>query len=424
MKQKIKKSDLLLEDIIGKGYEKFWRFRGRYRVVKGSRASKKSRTTAYWIIIHMMDSQYQLANTLVVRKTERTLKDSCYAELQWVIYKLNVKKFWKWTRNPLEMTYIPTGQKILFRGLDDPLKLASISVPIGNVCWVWIEEAYEISNIQDFQMLDESIRGDLPAPLFHQFTLTFNPWTSSHWLKARFFDNPNSKTLAITTTYKINEWIDQPYVEMLEELKKINPRRYRVSALGEWGATGNLIYENYDSILFDSSSINGTWVYGLDFGYSNDPSAFFVGILDVQNKELYVVNEFYEKKLWNSQIAEKIKAMGYQKEIIYADSANPKDISELRTKYEIHRIRSSRKGKNSVMNGIGFIQNYHLVIHPRCKHFLYEIENYVYKKDKMTNEPINEPEDKNNHLMDAMRYALEQFIMGSSILFENNYNNI
>ena len=214
-----------ISTLIGKGYNEFWNFQGRYRVVKGSRASKKSKTVAYWIILNMMNPAYQLANTLIIRKTERTLKDSCYSELLWVIHHLKLEKFWKATRNPLEMIYIKTGQKILFRGLDDPLKLASISVPVGYLCWIWIEEAYEITNEQDFLMIDESIRGELPPPLFHQFTITFNPWTSSHWLKARFFDTPNSNTLAMTTTYHVNEWLDQEYITMLENLKYTNPRR-------------------------------------------------------------------------------------------------------------------------------------------------------------------------------------------------------
>ena len=237
---------LLLDDLIGKGYYNFWNFKGRYRVVKGSRASKKSRTTAYWIIINMMDSRYKLANTLVIRKTARTIKDSCFAELQWVIYKLKVDKYWKCTKNPLEMIYLPTKQRILFRGLDDSLKFASISVSKGYLCWVWIEEAYEITNIQDFQMIDESIRGKLPNPLFYQFTLTFNPWTASHWIKSRFFDINKSEILAMTTTYHMNEWLDKQYINMLENLKFTNPRRYQVAALGDWGMIGNQIYENYE----------------------------------------------------------------------------------------------------------------------------------------------------------------------------------
>ena len=410
-----------ISHLIGKGYNTFWNFKGRYRVVKGSRASKKSRTTAYWIIINMMNPAYHLANTLIIRKTERTLKDSCYSELLWVIHHLQLEKYWKYTRNPLEMTYLKTGQKILFRGLDDPIKLASISVPFGYLCWVWIEEAYEITNEQDFNMLDESIRGELPEPLFHQLTLTFNPWLSSHWLKLRFFDKSNIDILAITTTYKMNEWLDQKYILMLETMKYTNPRRYQVSALGEWGALGNQIFETYQMIFFDPKEIKGNFILGLDFGFANDSTALFVGKIDLSNKIIYVIDEVYKKGLWNSQIADEINRRGYNNPYqfkIYADCSNPKDITELITKYNIGSLCACRKGKDSLLNGIGYIQNFRILIHPSCKNFYYEIENYVYERDKMTNEPINRPIDSNNHLMDAMRYALEPYIIndGQSLI--------
>ena len=133
-----------LPEVVGKGYGTFWNFKGRYRVCKGSRASKKSKTTALNIIKRMM--QYPEANTLVVRKVFRTLKDSCFTELKWAINRLGVSAYWEIKESPLEMTYLPTGQKIYFRGLDDPLKVTSITVEIGYLCWCWIEEAYEIMN--------------------------------------------------------------------------------------------------------------------------------------------------------------------------------------------------------------------------------------------------------------------------------------
>lgn len=152
----LKINKLYLPDIVGKGYKQFWNFKGRYRVVKGSRASKKSKTTALWFITNMM--KYPQANTLVIRKTYRTLKDSCFTELKWAIHRLQVDNFWEIKESPLEMTYKPTGQKIYFRGLDDPLKVTSISVDIGVLCWLWIEEAYEITKEADFDVIDESIR--------------------------------------------------------------------------------------------------------------------------------------------------------------------------------------------------------------------------------------------------------------------------
>lgn len=127
-----------LPDIVGKGYGTFWRFKGRYRVVKGSRASKKSKTTALWYIVNMM--AYPAANTLVIRKVGRTLKDSCFADLRWAIHRLGVDDYWEARLNPLEIEYKPTGQKILFRGLDDPLKITSISVDKGYLCWMWVKD--------------------------------------------------------------------------------------------------------------------------------------------------------------------------------------------------------------------------------------------------------------------------------------------
>lgn len=198
-KGRIKKS---LPEIVGKGYGTFWRFKGRYRVCKGSRASKKSKTTALWYITNMM--KYPDANTLVVRKTYRTLKDSCFTELKWAIHRLGVDVFWDIKESPLEMTYKPTGQKIYFRGLDDPLKVTSITVDVGCLCWMWLEEAYEISSEDDFNMLDESIRGAVPegSGLFKQITLTLNPWNEHHWIKKRFFDaKKDTDILAMTTNY-------------------------------------------------------------------------------------------------------------------------------------------------------------------------------------------------------------------------------
>ena len=139
----IKKEKILLPDVVGKGYATFWHYKGRYRIVKGSRRSKKSKTMALWSIYNIM--KHSGSNMLVVRKTYRTLKDSCFTELKWAIKRLQVEHLWQVKESPLEMTYIPTGQKIYFRGLDDPLKITSIAVENGVLCWMWIEEAYEIT---------------------------------------------------------------------------------------------------------------------------------------------------------------------------------------------------------------------------------------------------------------------------------------
>jgi len=400
---------IYLPDYIGKGYKAFWNFKGRYRVCKGSRASKKSKTTALWYIYNLM--KYPDANLLVIRKTYRTLKDSCYKELKWAANRLHVDHLWEFTLNPLEATYKPTGQKIYFRGLDDPLKVTSITVEVGCLCWAWLEEAYEVMKENDFNVLDESIRGRVPDGLFKQWTITFNPWNEHHWLKKRFFDTPDEDTLALTTNYMCNEWLDESDKRLFERMKVQNPRRYAVAGLGGWGIVDGLVYENWKEEAFDLDEVRKrpgmVSVFGMDFGYTNDPSTLFCGLLDKSNKRLFVFDEMYQKGMSNKAIADTVKEMGYAKERITADSAEPKSIDELKS-YGL-RVKAAQKGKDSVKNGIQWVQDLEIIIHPQCVNFLTEISNYTWDQDKFGNK-LNVPIDDFNHLMDAMRYGLEQYI--------------
>lgn len=415
-----------LSDYVGGGYNDFWKFKGRYRVCKGSRASKKSKTTALWYASWLNKKGYEKANLIVFRKTYRTIKDSCFTDLKWALDRLGVINEWNITLSPLEMTRKKTGQKILFRGLDDPLKVTSITVETGCLCWAWLEEAYEVMKEDDFNVLDESIRGECPAPLFKQWTITFNPWNERHWLKSRFFDNPDSETLAITTNYMCNEWLDAADIRVFEDMKRRNPRRYAVAGLGGWGIVDGLIYENWREEAFDHTSEqfqrehpNLLSAFGLDFGYTNDPSTLFCGLLDLERKQLFVFDEMYEKGLSNQRIAERITDMGYGKERITADSAEPKSIDEL--KGLGIRAHGAAKGKDSIQNGIQWIQDLEIIIHPRCVNFLTEISNYTWDQDKF-GAKLNVPIDDFNHLMDAMRYALEKYIKNNKPKLNRNIN--
>ena len=415
---KINYQKISLPEVVGKGYKTIWNFHGRYLVNKGSRASKKSKTHALRFIYNMM--KYPGANLLVVRKTYRTLKDSCFTELKWAVHRFGVDAWWDFKESPLEATYKPTGQKIYFRGLDDPLKVTSVTVDVGALCWMWIEEAYEVMNEDDFNILDESIRGEVPEGLWKQIVLTFNPWNEHHWIKKRFFDaEPDPDILPVTTNYLCNEWLDDADIRVFETMKKNNPRRYQVAGLGNWGIVDGLIYENWKEQEFkkdDVLKIPGIKsAFGLDFGYTNDPSAFFAGFVDIQNKKLYVWDEFYEKGLSNKKIFEKITSMGYAKERITADSAEPKSIDELKT-LGVRRIDGAKKGKDSIANGIQWIQDLEIIIHPRCVNFLTEISNYTWDEDKF-GKKLNVPIDDFNHMMDAMRYALEQYITGDKWIY-------
>lgn len=397
-----------LPDIVGKGYGAFWRFKGRYKAVKGSRASKKSSTQALKAIIEIVENP--TVNWLVVRKVERTLRDSCFAQLKWAIHRLQLDRYFKCSTSPLEITYVPTGQKILFRGLDDPLKVTSITVEVGSLCRLWVEEAYEITSEEAFDRLDESIRGQLPDGMYHQVVLTFNPWSDRHWLKKRFFDEPSGNVLAMTTNYMCNEFLSESDLILFEEMKK-NPRRYRTAGLGEWGIVEGLVFENWEEQAFDVNEVskrpNVKSVFGMDFGYVNDPSTLFCGLVDTVAREIYVFDEMYEKGMSNEDILSKVSEMGYAKERIKADSAEPKSIAYLR-KAGLSRIRAAKKGPDSIRAGISIIQDYKIIIHPRCVNFITEISNYTWDKDKFDN-MVNKPIDDFNHLMDAMRYAMEEF---------------
>jgi phage terminase large subunit len=405
----LKTKTIRLPEIVGKGYKSYWSFRGRYDVCKGSRASKKSKTTALRIIYNMM--KYDQSNTLVVRKTYRTLKDSCFTDLKWATKRLEVENLWEFKYSPLEATYLRTGQKILFRGLDDPLKVTSITVEYGYLCWAWLEESYEITSEKDFDTLDESIRGELPPHLWKQWMITFNPWNEHHWLKKRFFDVENDPDiLAITTNYKCNEWLDDADLRLFENMKKNNPRRYQVAGLGNWGIVDGLVYENWKEEEFtldqviDCESVNG-----IDFGYTNDPAAVFIGFIDTEHKKLYVWDEIYKKGLSNKRLYEEIESSHYQKKSFTADCAEPKSIDELRG-YGL-RVEKSQKGKDSITHGIQYIQDFEIIIHPRCVNFITEIGNYTWDEDRLGNK-INRPIDDFNHLMDSMRYAVEKYAFG------------
>jgi phage terminase large subunit len=411
---KIEYKDISLTDIVGKGYATFWKSKKRYRVVKGSRASKKSKTEALNLIYKIM--QYPKANALVVRKTYATLRNSCYTDLQWAINRLGVKNWWEAKLSPLELTYKPTGQKILFRGLDDPLKITSIAVDVGSLTWLWIEEAYELMKEDDFNILDESIRGAVEEGLYKQVTLTLNPWNEHHWIKKRFFDNPDDDTLALTTNYLCNEWLDEADLKLFERMKETNPRRYQVAGLGNWGVVDGLVYENWKEETFALEDIKGLdRAIGLDFGYTNDPSALFDGFIDTANHKLYVWDEMYQKGMSNQAIATEVINKGLAKERITADSAEPKSIDELQG-LGLRRIKGAKKGKDSILNGVQWIQDLEIVIHPRCVNFLTEISNYQWDKDKF-GRVLNKPIDDFNHLMDAMRYGLERYIVTKKWLF-------
>ena len=372
-------------------------------------------TARYFVqkIMELEDS-----NLLVVRKVYRTNKDSTYSELRKAINDLGVAHLWSHTTSPMELTYKPTGQKILFRGLDDPQKISGVTVEKGHLCWVWIEEGYEMKEERELDFIDESIRGILPKHLWYQITITFNPWNKSHWMKKRFFDpiygekeefkkNPKDDpdVFATTTNYLMNEWIDDSFRGTMHRMSLNNPKRYNVAGLGNWGVTEGVIFEQWYEEEFNPSKFlkdrrRYKPVYGLDFGWT-DETAFIAGFVDDEAMLLYIYDEIYEQKLTNKKLFEKLKYKGHERAEVRTESAEPKDIRDMYD-HGLRRVVPADKGAGSILYGIRKIQEYTIVVHPKCQNFMMELENYIWDPKK-----ANTPMDEFNHLMDALRYAME-----------------
>ncbi|HFU4464409.1 TPA: PBSX family phage terminase large subunit [Streptococcus suis] len=400
-----------MKHALGKGYNRFFHSRNFYRVVKGGRGSKKSKSTALCYIHDIL--KYPWANLLVVRRFSNTNKQSTYTDLKWAANRLNVSHLFKFNESLPEITVKATGQKILFRGLDDPLKITSITVDTGLLSWLWLEEAYQVENQDKFETLVESIRGSIDVPdFFKQITITFNPWSERHWLKSAFFDEDTRKkdVFADTTTYRVNEWLDQQDIDRYEDLWRTNPRRAAVVANGDWGVAEGLVYENVQVADFDKESLLQSGNYklcvGLDFGFTHDPTALVAYLIDDKNKNIYIFDEHYQVGLFTKDIAEMIKNKGYASSQIVADCAEARLIEELKSEHGIRRIKASRKGKDSIMAGVSKLQGYKIIVHPSCTHIMDEFYSYCYQQDK-EGKWLNKPEDKNNHLMDALRYGLQ-----------------
>lgn len=314
------KTEIHLPDIVGKGYASFWNSKKRYRILKGGRGSKKSVTTALWFIYNIM--KHSKANAVVVRKTFNTHKDSTFAQLKWAAKRLGVYDKWRFTLSPLECTYLPTGQKILFRGFDDPLKLTSITVHTGVLCWAWMEEAYELEDEADFDTFDESIRGEMPEGLWKQVTLTYNPWVNSHWTKVRYWDNEHPDTFRLTTTYKCNEWLDEQDRKKIEDLEFTNPDRYKVVGLGEYGIPGGTYFDEFrtDIHVIEPFAIPPTWRRYITLDYGLDMLAAYWIAVDTRQKA-YIYKELYQPGLIISDAAKAIKKL--KTEEIYRISAPP-----------------------------------------------------------------------------------------------------
>lgn len=374
----------------------------RFNVYYGGAGSGKSKFVVQKMIYKYL--KYSDRNCLVIRKVSNTLRDSIFREFisilsEWKIYDRCI------VRESLLTIELPNGSKFLFKGLDDPEKIKSIS----GIDDIVVEECTEI-DMQDFNQLNLRLRSKNP---YNQVHCMFNPVSKSNWVYKQWFQNGYNKdnTIVLKTTYLDNKFLPDDYIQSLMDMREKDPVYFRIYALGEFASLDKLVYTNWKEEEFDYKEIlkkncKSTALFGLDFGYINDPSAFIGIVIDEKTRHIWIFDEFYIKGLLNNEIAKEIKNKGYQKEIITADSAEQKSIAEIK-KEGISRIRAARKGKDSIINGIQFIKQFNIIVHPKCVNTIEELKNYTWQKDKITKEYINKPIDSYNHLLDAFRYAVE-----------------
>ena len=297
-----------LKQAVGQGYDEFLLNRNRYRVLKGGRASKKS--TTVFTELPWRIANYPLSNAVVIRNVYNTHKDSTYAEIQKGARRVGLYSKFKFTVNPFEITYKPTGQKILFRGFDDVFKLTSINVSVGHLCWAYLEEAYEIQDPKDFDTMDESIRGLLPEWLWHQITIFYNPWVQSHWTKSRYWDQEHPDCYRLTTTHHCNEFLTDKDHEKIERLQITDPERYRVVGLGEYGIPGGAYFDEFRKAIHTCKPfiIPAHWNRYRCIDYGLDMLACYWVAISPENMA-YVYKELHEPNHIVSSAAQRIKEM-------------------------------------------------------------------------------------------------------------------
>ena len=328
-------------------------------------------------------------NNLIVLLKDWGLYDHC---------KVNISNY--------EVT-LPNGAFITCKGLDDIEKIKGIMATD-----VIIDEVTSVLET-DYDEMQVRLRGKFSRA--KQLTVCMNPVSKANWTYKKWFDKDSiitNDTKVIHSTFRDNKFLSDADKLMYDNLKLTNFNKWQTMANGLFVSQDKLIYENYRVEEFDEQVLRkeGHLTYfGLDYGFANDESAFVKVIVDQLENKMYICDEMYERAMTNREIAKWIMKRGYARELIIADSQNPKDNYELR-KLGISRLKPSVKGKDSVLNGIQFIQNFELIIHPDCVNFLNEVENYAWKKDKSTGEYTNKPIDRYNHLLDALRYCTRELM--------------
>lgn len=378
----------------------------RYQIAWGGAGSGKSHIVARKMLYRLLKEKDVKHNMLVIRKVDRTIKRSVFTLVRNIISRWGLAAEFGINLTDKTIIYKPTGSQIMFSGLDDVEKLKSIE----GVTSIWVEEATELLQ-EDFEQLDLRLRGDHGC--LKQIILTLNPISEQHWIKKIFFDDPISGVFTLKTTYLDNAFIDDEYKMVMGNKKKTNPRYYSIYALGNWGTAEGLVFNRVTQRLIRPEELNGLIkVQGLDYGYTNDPTAFHESYVDMEARKIYVYDGFYEKGLSNAEIAQMIIDRKAHKTKTIADSSEPKSNDYIRSKGV--RVEGALKGKDSINAGIDFILEFEVIVNAHLVEFMTEFNNYAWAVDK-DGKATNKPCDDFNHFIDSLRYSLESIMKDNRV---------
>lgn len=387
----------------------------------GGRASTKSSFISLEIPLGMMKDKN--ANAVVLRKVSNTLKDSVFNQLIWALDKLGVLDYWQVNKSPLELIYKPFGNRILFRGSDDPQKLKSTKFIQGYCKYIWYEEVSEFYGMEEIRNINQTLmRGGDNFTVFYSYN---PPKNVNNWVNAEALVVRDDKLLHKSTYLTVpKEWLGEPFFLEAEHLKEVNELAYRNEYLGEATGTGGAVFENLTirEITDDEIKTFDKIYDGLDFGYAVDPACYVQVYYDKTRKRLYIFSEVYGVGLSNERLWEKIVEKKISRATITADSAEPKSIDKLNSLGQIYVI-GAKKGPDSVEYGIRWLQDLEEIIidNRRCPNSAREFGLYEYERDKYGEFKSKYP-DVNNHSIDAVRYAVEDETKSNTFAF--GYNNI
>lgn len=377
-----------------------------YYVCGGGRGSTKSSYISQEILLLMME--HRDCNAVILRKVGNTLRNSVYRQMEWALDTLHLGSGWKKTLNPMEFVRTATGQKILFLGVDDKAKLKSIKMPHGYVGIVWMEELDQFSGMEEIRSVNQSLlRG---GPVFWCFASYNPPQSANNWVNEemlleqpdRLFHHSDYRSVPA-------DWLGAQFLEDADRLRQRNERAYRHEYLGEVTGTGGTVFENVRERAITAAEIErfDRLHYGLDFGFAVDPLAFVCMHYDKKYARLYIFDEIYQQKLSNQRAAELIRKKITDSAVIWADSAEPKSIAEM--KDAGLRIYGVKKGPDSVDYGIRWLQSLDEIVidKRRCPNTYREFVSYEYERNR-EGQFISAYPDKNNHAIDAVRYAMRE----------------